>query len=131
MFALYEIATGQLKGASRLPIDNPRPNEWAVKEVEGPHRVWNTETLQFDDFPTKPKPLTPLEFLRRFTLLEVAGIIEASKTNSIIAAVEKYFNAADEVFLDDPLTVQGVTTYKDLGLLTPERAAQILGGENV
>lgn len=131
MFALYEIATGQLKGASRLPIDNPKPGEWAVKEVEGPHRVWNSETLQFDDFPTKPKPLTPLEFLKRFSFTEVAGIIGASKTNPMVAAVEKYFDAAEEVILDDPLTVQGIATYRDLGILTPERAAQILGGENV
>lgn len=131
MFALYETATGKLISASKLAINNPKPDEWSVKEVEGPHRVWNTETLQFDDFPTKPKPLSPLEFLKRFTFSEVAGIIEASKTNPMVAAVEKYFDAAEEIILDDPLTVLGITTYRDLGILTAERAAQILGGENV
>lgn len=131
MFALYETATGKLMGASALSIDNPRPDIWTTKEVEGPHRVWNTETLQFDDFPAKPKPLTPLEFLKRITVSELAGIIEASKTNSYVAAIKQLFDAAEEVLLTDDMTIAGINMYRDLGLITPERAAQILGGGNV
>ena len=131
MFALYETATGKLIGASRLPINNPKPDEWSVKEVEGPHRVWNAQTLQFDDFPTKPKPLTKFEFLSLFTYVELATIIEASKVNPLVAAVLFKLQMAEEVLLDNMSTIAGINGLRDGGLLTPERAAQILGGENV
>lgn len=130
MFALYDIATGELKGASRLPIENPKPNEWAVKEVEGPHRVWNTQTLQFDDFPTKPKPLTRFEFLALFTDQELATILEAAKVAPMVAAVLKRLELAEEVLLDNPVTIAGINGLRDGGLLTAERATQILGGIN-
>lgn len=131
MFALYEMATGKLIGASRLPIDNPKPEEWSIKEVEGPHRVWNTETLQFDDFPTKPKPLTKFEFLNLFTDVELATIIEASKVSPLVAAILFKLQMAEEVLLDNASTIAGINGLRDGGLLTPERADQILRGENV
>lgn len=131
MYALYETATGKLIGASRLPIDNPRPDVYSLKEVEGPHRVWSTETLQFDDFPTKPQPLTRFEFLNRFTDAEFAGILEAAKVSPMINVVLYKLQLAEEVLLDNPVTIAGVKGLRDAGLLTPERAAQILGGGNV
>lgn len=131
MYALYETATGKLIGASALPIDNPKPDEWSIKEVEGPHRVWNSETLQFDDFPTKPKPLTRFEFLALFTDLELAAILEAAKQYPLVAAVLKRLEVAEEVILDNPTTITGINGLRDGGLLTPERAAQILGGGDV
>lgn len=131
MYALYETATGKLISASRLPINNPKPDIWSVKEVEGPHRVWNTQTLEFDDFPTKPKPLTRFEFLSLFTDQELAAILEAAKVAPMVAAVLKRLEMAEEVILTNPVTIAGINGLRDGGLLTAERAAQILGGENV
>lgn len=131
MFALYETATGKLISASRLPIDNPKQEEWSIKEVEGPHRVWNTDTLQFDDFPTKPKPLTKFEFLSLFTDVELATIIEASKVSPLVAAILFKLQVAEEVLLDNTSTISGINGLRDGGLLTTDRAAQILRGEYV
>lgn len=131
MFALYEIATGQLKGASRLPIDNPKPGEWAVKEVEGPHRVWNTQTLEFDDFPTKPKEYTQAQFLELFTDDELESIMDAAKVSTKVAVAIKRFDCSDGIILSSEKAIRPITTLRDIGLLTHERAAQILGGENV
>lgn len=128
MYALYETATGKLIGASRLPIDNLKPDIWSIKEVEGPHRAWNDQTLQFDDFPTKPRPLTRFEFLGLLTDGELATILEAAKVAPLVAAILKRLELAEEVILDNPVTIAGINGLRDGGLLTPDRAEQILSG---
>lgn len=131
MHVMYETATGKLIGASRLPIDNPKPNEWAVKEVEGPHRLWNEQTLQFDDFPTKPRTYTQGEFLELFTDAELESIMDAAKVSSKVAVAIKRFDCSDGILLDSEKTIRPINTLRDAGLLTAERAAAILRGENV
>lgn len=131
MYALYETATGKLISASRLPINNPKPDVWSVKEVEGPHRVWNTETLQFDDFPTKPRMYTQGEFLELFTDIELENIMDAAKLSSKVAVAIKRFDCSDGIVLTSEKTIRPINTLRDAGLLTAERATQILGGGNV
>lgn len=131
MFVIYETATGRKISDSIAPIENPKPDIWTVKEVSGPRGIWNTETLEFDPIPVKPKPLTKFEFLALFTDLELAAILEAAKQYPLVGAVMLRLQMAEEVLLDNTTTIAGINGLRDGGLLTHERAAQILRGENV
>ena len=131
MYVIYETATGKLKGASALPIVNIDPDVYSLKEVEGPHRIWNEQTLQFDPFPTPPKILRKIEFLDLFTDGELTTIIEAAKTVPGVNLFLKKLELADEVSLSSTRTIAGITALRSGGYLTLARAQAILRGDNV
>lgn len=125
MFALYETATGKLMGASALPITNPRPDVYSIKEVDGPHRIWNTATLQFDPYPTRIK-ITPHDLLSRMTDNELAALITLSKT---VVAVEVFLRRMDvygERVLSEDTRQRARTLLVNRGILTESRATEVM-----
>jgi hypothetical protein len=70
--------------------------------------------------------LTPLEFLNRFTDEEALTIIALSKTDPTVELWWIKYNKAQDIDLDDPQTIAGVTSLETAGILSPGRAAEIL-----
>jgi len=84
--------------------------------------------------PTAPEPeplpvggMTRLAFIRRFTLAERISIRQS--TDPIVVDGIAMLEAAEEVKLDDPDTVALIGYLVTQGLLTQERAAEILAQE--
>jgi len=74
----------------------------------------------------KPIVISKLQFLNRFTNTELAGILTEAKTNVPVEVFIKKLDAASEVDLNYPQTIEGVTTLESGGLLATGRALEIL-----
>ena len=84
--------------------------------------VWNpeTETYELGD-----NQLTKLAFLSKFTLQERIAI--RASTDPVVEDIMELFDAAQYISKKDPNTIQGLQYIGSVGLLTPERVAEILG----
>lgn len=76
--------------------------------------------------PELPPVITKVAFISRFTPEEYVGVVGATKTNVAVQAWYDLFQAATTVNLKDPRTVAGVNSFVTDGLLTQERANEIL-----
>jgi hypothetical protein len=72
------------------------------------------------------KRYTAYQFLLRFTPQERASFREAAKTDLIVADFQQLAQAAQEIRVDDPITVAGMNYLVSLGLLTEQRKIEIL-----
>jgi hypothetical protein len=71
---------------------------------------------------------TSFEFLQRFTPTERAAFRAAAQTDVIVADFAQLAGAAQEIINTDPVTIAGMDYLVLNGLLTRERADEILGG---
>ena len=76
--------------------------------------------------PPMGRVLTRSDFLKRITDAELAGILAAAKLSVPVEVWVKRFDVAEEVDLDDPLTVGGLYALEAGGLIAPGRAGEIL-----
>ena len=121
--ALYAewVETSNPKAAYYTPIADPPGPDWYYDGS-----AW----VQYP--PPPPPPLTRLGFMSRFTDAELVGIEVARMTapdvtqRATLAVLKESWMAATEVDVGDPRTQQGVGMLVQAGLLTAERAAQIL-----
>jgi hypothetical protein len=89
------------------------PNDW---EYEGEEVV-----------PPQPiLPITKLQYMERFTDEELAAIYTLAKTNVQMEIWLEKFKATTEVNLTDSRTVSGIQSLVTAGILTEERATEIL-----
>ncbi len=72
--------------------------------------------------------MTHLAFRKRFTFEERTAIETAAITDPEVRTVQKDFEAAQEIDLTYPDTIQGVGLLVSKGLLTQARANAVLGG---
>ena len=121
--ALYAewVATGNPKAQYYQPIPNP----------PGPDYYYDgTQWVQYP--PPPPPPLTRLGFMSRFTVDELVGIELARQNASdvtqraTLTVLKETWMAAENVDVNDPRTQQGVYMLVQAGLLTAERAAEVL-----
>lgn len=75
---------------------------------------------------TLDTPISKLDFRNRFTLEEKAAIESAADSDITAKVVQKDFDAATKIVLSDPDTVNGINYYVSVGLVTAERANEIL-----
>lgn len=75
--------------------------------------------------PVSVRTLTKLEYMDRFTDLELAGIYTAAKTVVQVEIWLEKFKLATEVNLDDPRTLAGLQAMESAGLLGVGRSAEI------
>jgi hypothetical protein len=126
-FAVYRLDTGELVSLGTV-FPDPLPEELACLDV-GPLQPvgeWNTETRTYDPIVEKKPILTKLQFLQRFTAAERVAIRQAAKA---VPALEDYMamlDAAQHIEIDRPDTIAGVNALAAAGLLTEQRAAEIL-----
>jgi len=80
--------------------------------------------------PPPPAPTyTRLAFLFLFTPQEVIAIQNAALTNESVAYYNYMINAVVTLQLTDQAVINGVNMLATEGVITPERAAQILAGD--
>lgn len=73
-----------------------------------------------------PSPLEPIDFMRRFTPAEWIAIDAARGTDAAVRYFLALFDKAKTVSLEHSDTNQAVNHFVSVGLLTPERAAEVL-----
>lgn len=76
--------------------------------------------------PVVKAPITKLAFMDRFTMTELAGIYTAAKTEVMIEVFLDKLKLATEINLSDANTIAGINALATVGLLTTDRAAEIL-----
>jgi len=83
--------------------------------------------------PPPPPPSAPtytrLQFLFLFTPQEVIAVQNAALTNESVAYYNYMINAVVTLQLTDQTVINGVNMLATEGVITPERAAQILAGD--
>lgn len=113
--------------------------EIAALFTEVPDGTGQNDTLNQDGTwtkwiaPPEPEPLPPpavriltkLEYMDRFTDLELAGIYTAAKNVVQVEIWLEKFKLATEVNLDDPRTLSGLQAMESAGLLEVGRASEI------
>lgn len=70
--------------------------------------------------------VSPKAYAFRFTLLEHAAILTATKENMLVRAIYDRMRMADFIDLEDAEVKAGLAYYVSEGLVTEERAATIL-----
>lgn len=128
-WTLYKLGSRQKVSDSEREIQNPDPSIYGVVETATRFGIWNPETLDYDPYPTKARPLSQYEFMKRFTRQERIGIYAAAKQNAELELDLKMMEAAPAIYLDDTETIAGVNSLAGAGLITAERAAEILSNE--
>jgi hypothetical protein len=76
--------------------------------------------------PVLPNIITKVAFRFRMTDTEYVGVINAAKTDVEVAAWVETFNMVTRIDLDSQRTVDGLNVLVSKGLLTQERATEIL-----
>jgi hypothetical protein len=108
--------------------DADAPIEWGTYPfADYTHEQHDLET----QVPPPPPPpphvrLTKLEFMRRFSQNERIAFRMAAANNWQLADYLHMLDLAEEVFIDDPDTVNGVQALEAMNIIAPGRATEIL-----
>jgi len=70
--------------------------------------------------------ISKLDFLKRLTFQERVVIETAAQTDPEVRVVKESWLAANEIRMDDPEMVSGISLYVSKGLLTQKRAGEIM-----
>jgi len=113
--------------------------EWSPPEgtiaVACPDEVGPGWTYENGTFvaPPVPEPVpgtyTRIQFLFLFTPEEIIAIQDAAVTNQTVMYYNYMINAVVTLQLTDTAVINGVNMLATEGVITPERAAQILAGD--
>lgn len=87
--------------------------------------VWNKDSRSFEPR-TNSRTITKLDYMNRFTDVELATIYTIAKTNVAVEIWLEKFKLATEINLDDPRTIGGVNALEQYGLIGVGRAMEIL-----
>jgi len=128
-WTLYKLDTRLPVSNSEREIVNINPSIYGVVETETRFGIWNSETLNYDPYPIKKKPISRGAFMRRFTRQELEGIYTAAKQNVSAEVFVKLLEAYSDVELDDELLIEGMNEFIAFGILTAERVSEILRDE--
>lgn len=100
--------------------------EWSGMEFATHDHV---EVVETPNAPAPvPKILTPLQYLRRFSLPERVAIREAAKTDFVVEDLMDMLDRAQEINTADMDTIAGTHYLEHLGLIAAGRAVEVLHG---
>lgn len=127
-FYTYSTLTRQLIEVSDFmlnPGDDCATSEIPISksELESVY-TWDTESCSFQVVPKRV--ITKLEYMNKFTDVELATIYTLAKTNVGIEIWLEKFKLASDINLDDVRTIGGVTALEQAGIIGPGRAQEIL-----
>ena len=136
MHAIFETATGRLVStASDISlVASPLPVGLSSKLIADPAAatMWSTAALDFVPRPA-PRIISKVSLIQRFTLAERTELFGFNFGNAYTAAQQKnlasfmrYLDFLDSIPLDDVGINQGVNRLVTVGILTAERATQVL-----
>ena len=127
-YVLADQVTGELIQVSSEPIIQGNGQIVKVREGNIPDLSkfeWHNNSLSFiEKNPTRF--LTQEAFARRLTESELRAIYQASKVSIDVEIWLDRFKMAKEIDLDDPFLVNGLNGLVVAGILTSERAQEIL-----
>ena len=126
MFVLYDLETGRAHSQSSASFDNPNAIKWGIKETELAG-IWNESTLDFEPIPASKK-MTTLEFMELFTDAELVGILDAARVSTEVQLFVMKMQQASFMDLNYQPTIDGINALASIGLLTVERANEVLNG---
>lgn len=109
-------------------VNPPQPNMIEISSMDETllGKKWDGVSFVAVTPVIQPKrTLTKLEYMERFTDIELAGIYTAAKTVVSIEIWLEKFKLATEINLDDPATIAGLQAMEAAGLLVPGRAMEI------
>ena len=126
-YAVYETETGRLRSSGSVVAD-PMPKGLSAKEFKArpTTKQWNSETLDFDvERVVPPKPISPLEFMRLFTVQERIAIRTAG--DPVLDDFLDMARVAGSVRMDDQMVVQGLDYLVQQNIITSARREEIGG----
>jgi len=103
---------------------------WDGTEANRPSACDQVQRIQWNyatEAPPAPVRYTSYEFLLRFTSQERAAFRAAATTDPLVADFQQLATAAQQVISNDPNTIAGMNYLVMVGLLTQQRANEILG----
>ena len=130
----FAIVKGSVVDGIAL-ADGPLETDGTWIDLEGvspqPSPGWSYEDGVFTapvlpEPPKMPPIITKVAFRFRLTDLEYIGIMQAAKTEIIVAAWVETFNMVSQINLDDERTIAGIRQLVEFDLLTDNRAEEIL-----
>lgn len=81
--------------------------------------------------PIYKKVISRLEFMRRFTPLEMGCILSSEDSDIEVKVLTRQWQAAEAITLDDPLAVQGIDILISKGIIDSTRKDEILFIETI
>lgn len=115
-------------------IDKPINTDLSLQELIGMEWI-DENTVVAVEIPVEPTPpaqprtqLTRLEFRNQFTMAEKQALYTAAQSNIDIQIFLDDVNAAEYIETTDQITIDGLGALVLAGLLTQERADEILSG---
>lgn len=101
----------------------------ACPDEVGPGWSYDGSTFSPPVEPVVAGTYTRIQFLFLFTPEEIIAIQDAAVTNQTVMYYNYMINAVVTLQLTDPAVINGVNMLATQGVITPERAAQILAGD--
>jgi hypothetical protein len=89
-------------------------------------QVRNMQTGEWSSY-VAPQIWTSLEFIERFTDAEQVAIVTAAQSSVALRLWYDKAMAATQIISTDPRLTAGMQTLVDVGLITAQRKAEILG----
>lgn len=80
------------------------------------------------DIVAENKAIDRIDFFNLFTIEELAGVYTAAKDNVLLQILLDKIKVAAKVELGNPDVIQGLGLLTQMGILTEERAVEILNG---
>jgi len=128
-YYVYEQGTNKLLELSDFPIPEPKyqgefyaHSELTVAEIQAGYNWDDTEGT----WEPKDHRLSKLEFLERFTMQERIAIRMAVDSDPVVADIMGMLELTSDVDLMRVDTQQSVGYLAQVGLIAPERVAEIL-----
>lgn len=105
------------------PFDPNTQEPWADEATAQVYALAVIKALQG----TASRKVTPLAFMRRFTIQEQAAVLTAAQTDMTVRAVyDRLMMAKDYIDLEDPDVKEGLLLYYSENLITEERMNAII-----
>ena len=122
---------GYLPVTPNKPTDAPEDKQYVMSGGQEVNGEWQV-TWVLEDLPapvvTYRTRLTRLEFRNQFTMAEKQALYTAAQSSVDIQIFLDDVNAAEFVELKDQATIDGLDALVSAGMLTQERADEILSG---
>lgn len=117
---------GELQGIMLTSPYGLIPQDWSVSMFESAFPDLNTHDWHSDTgtFVRKTTTMTKLSFLNRFTLEE--RIAARSSADPVVVDILKMLDLAEIVDLNYPPTIQSINYMVSVGILTEQRAQEVL-----
>jgi len=109
-------------------ISQVKDGEYMITTFDGGHVVKEIDQTGKVSPVTPKKILTRYEFWSLFTFQEMVAITTAAKTDVAIEVFMESMRVAEEINLDYPETIQGLTYLVSVELITQQKMDDILAG---